>query len=96
MKKTRMKKTRKLGVRIAFREEGLMWNAYMALPDTMAGAKLLGSILMAPAARDPAIKEKFMEVMKQVLALAITDLTGQYPDEWYEKPAPEGERSGNA
>lgn len=91
-----MTKTRKLGVRIAFREEGLMWNAYMALPHTMDNARLLGSILFAPAARDPAIKEKFMEVMKQVLAMAITDVTGQEPDEWDEKPAPEDERSGNA
>lgn len=35
--------------RVAFREEGPMWNAYYARPDTMDGAILLGSLAMSIA-----------------------------------------------
>lgn len=91
-----MPETRKLAARLAFREEGTMWNAYLALPNTMKGAQLIGSISMGAVIRNSEIKHGFMEVMKAVLAEAIEDVTGQPPDTWFTQTAPKGERGGNA
>ncbi len=39
--------TRKtMAVRLALRQEGAFWNAYLAQADTMVGAKLIGSIVL--------------------------------------------------
>jgi hypothetical protein len=82
-------------VRVAFREEGTFWNAYMALPDTMENARLIGSISMGAVRQSPEIKDAFMDVMKRVLALAIEGATGEVPDHWITEKAPESERSGH-
>lgn len=86
----------KMNVRIAFREEGNFWNAYLALPDTMVNAKLIGSISMGAVARNPEIKKAFMDTMKMTLADAVEIVTGEPPDHWDERSAPESERSGHS
>lgn len=90
-------KTKPMAMRLALREEGTMWNAYVARPDTMEGAFIIGSISMRAAVEHPEIKRGFMELMKQVVAVGVEDVTGQPPDAWHDpKPAPESERGGNA
>jgi len=83
-------------VRLAMRQEGNFWNAYLALPDTMEGAKLIGSIIIGAVAQDPKIKRDFMKLMQRVLGNAIRDTTGEKPKEWDINPAPESERSGHS
>lgn len=82
-------------VRLALREEGRFWNAYLALPGTMTDAKLVGSIMIGAARKNPAVKEAFQALMQKVLADAIEDLTGTRPKTWDERPAPESERAGH-
>lgn len=87
----------KAKMRIAFREEGTMWNAYIAKPDTMEGAFLLGSIAMGVARSQPDIKAAFMEFMKVAFRQSLQDILGtEIPDEFDMQRAPEHERSGKA
>jgi hypothetical protein len=52
---------------------------------------------MKAAAEHPEIKEGFMELMKQVINVAITDILGAPPDAWHDPvSAPESERSGHS
>ncbi len=83
-------------VRIALREEGTFWNAYLALSDSMDGAKLIGSIMMGAVRKDADIKAAFQLLMKQVLANAVEEVTGSPPDKWEIMPAPESERAGHS
>ena len=89
--------TRKLPMRLAFREEGHFWNCYMAKQDTMEGAKLIGCIAMGAVRKSADIKADFMDVMKAAFALAASEVTG-VKVEWPSTPesAPESERGGNA
>jgi len=91
-----MPETKRMAIRLAFREEGEFWNCYLALPDSMTDAKLLGTILMGAVRQHPEVKRTFMEAMKLALANAAEDVTGKRPDEFIEERAPEGERSGHA
>ena len=91
-----MAELRRMTIRLAFREEGEFWNCYLALPDSMKGAKLLGTIMMGAVRRHPEVKQAFMEAMKLALANAAEDVTGERPDAFIEERAPEGERSGHA
>jgi hypothetical protein len=90
------KKTKKMKIRLALRQEGHFYNAYLALYDTMDGAKLLGSVIMGAAHKDPQVRADFQTLMQRVLEGAIKDVTGKPPEEWFTQPAPESERSGNA
>lgn len=83
-------------IRLALREEGSFWNAYLAMSDTMDGAKLIGSIMIGAARKNPEIKAAFQALMQQVLADAIEDVTGEAPDKWDVQRGPESERAGNA
>lgn len=85
---------KKLG-RLAMRREGVMWNAYYALPDTMEGAALIGSIAITFVANNPDRKQAFMDMMASIVADHIEALTGQRPA-MIVTDAPEHERSGNA
>jgi hypothetical protein len=88
--------TNKLPIRLAMRAEGDWWVAYMAQPDTMDGAKRLGSILLGIVERNAEHKQTFMALMQEVMTAAIKDVFGQTPD-WSEpQAAPESERSGRA
>lgn len=83
-------------IRLALREEGAFWNAYLALPHTMDDAKLIGSIAIGAVRKNPEVKSAFMAVMQQVLADGIEEITGEQPTEWNVGPAPEPERSGHS
>lgn len=84
-----------MNLRLAFREEGNMWNAYLAKMDTMVGAKLIGSIAMGAVIKDPEVKEVFMGLMKKVMANGIEELTGAAPTAWDTRPASDT-RGGHA
>ncbi len=81
-------------VRVAFRVEGDMWNAYLASGESMQGARLLGSILMALVANNQDRKAAFMDLMQDVLAELVREAVGQEPS-FSVGPAPEHERSGH-
>ncbi|MGB0412129.1 MAG: hypothetical protein ACPGFA_11115 [Pikeienuella sp.] len=84
--------------RLAMREEGSLWVAYYALPDTMKDALFLGSIRMAFVTDNWQAKELFMSLMRDAVSDIIKDKTGVTPD-WPHPggvPAPEHERGGNA
>lgn len=83
-------------VRVALREEGQFWNAYLATADSMNGAKLIGSIMIGAARKNPEIKAAFQALMQQVLADAVEEVTGAPPKKWDVGPAPESERAGNS
>jgi hypothetical protein len=83
--------------RLAFREEGEMWNAYWAPRQTsMEGAILLGSIRMGIAVEPSGrIKDGFMALMKRTLEVAVKDALGTEVAAWNPpQVAPERERSG--
>jgi hypothetical protein len=88
-------KDQKIG-RLAMRVDGTFWNAYYAMPDTLDGAILIGSIAMR-FVENKARKNLFMALMKEAVSDLIEETTGTRP-EWPEgaKPAPEHERGGNA
>lgn len=83
--------------RLAFREEGVNWNCYYAMPGTMEGAIFLGSIAMRFVER-PERRAQFMAVMRECFSDTIEELTGLRPT-WPAPdgiPAPDSERSSNA
>lgn len=86
----------KLKLRIAFREEGTFWNAYVANTSSMEGAYIIGSIAMGAVTQNPDIKARFMDLMKDVLADAIKSTTGNQVGDWETNHAPAHERGGRA
>jgi hypothetical protein len=82
-------------MRLAFREEGNFWSAYVAQMGTMDGSFLLGSIMFGVVANNPDRKAAFMGLMKDAFADAVQDVTGKRPEEWDERSAPESERAGH-
>ncbi len=83
--------------RLAMRHEGANWNAYYALPDSMAGAILLGSIAMQFVAHSPERKEAFIGLMREAVADILEEFTGHrptFPDG--PQPAPQHERAGHS
>lgn len=82
--------------RLAMRHEGTFWNAYYAMPDTMDGAVLLGSIAMRFVA-DATRRDRFMALMKEAVSDIIAEQAGHRPT-WPEGPhrAPESERAGHS
>jgi hypothetical protein len=85
------------GIRLALRHEGELWNAYAALPNTMDGAVLLGSIVIGavsgPEGQDR--KRAFMDLMANTMAIGIEAATGQVPTWGLPEDAPQHERSGH-
>lgn len=82
--------------RLAMRYEGAHWSAYYAMPGTMVGAILLGSIAMR-FVESADRKQAFMGMMRDAVSDLIEEQTGQRPT-WPEgeQPAPEHERAGHA
>lgn len=85
-----------MNIRLAFREEGSFWNAYLARSDTMKDAKLIGSIMIGAVRKNADAKAAFMALMQQILADAVEDVTGEQPEKWDIGPAPEAERAGHS
>jgi hypothetical protein len=89
-------KSQQIG-RLALRHEGKMWNAYYAMPHTMEGAILLGSIAMRFVVATETRKNAFMMLMREAVSDIIEEKTGARPT-WPKpegEPAPESERSGH-
>jgi hypothetical protein len=81
--------------RLALRHEGENWNAYYALPDTMEGAIVLGSIRMGAVVDNPARKQAFMDMMRDIVADLIEEKVGVRPTWGGPQSAPQHERSGS-
>lgn len=82
--------------RLAMRREGQWWNAYYALPNSMADAILLGSVSM----RFVETKERrdaFIAFMRDAVSDLIQEETGTRPT-WPDgpQPAPEHEKAGHS
>lgn len=86
---------KKMMGRLAFRHEGNMWNAYYALPDTMDGALLLGSIAMA-GVESAWRKQAFMDLMRSFVQDIYLEKIGAEVDWKAPETAPEHERSGHS
>jgi hypothetical protein len=82
--------------RVAFREEGPIWAAYWAKPDTMKGAIPLGSIHMSAVRSIPGVRERFVELMRDVVSDVVRDVAGVRPEWGEHERAPEHERAGSA
>lgn len=84
--------------RLAMRHEGDNWNAYYAMPGTMDGAVLLGSIRMGCIVGRRERRDAFMALMREVVGDILEDKLGVRPT-WPKpsgEPAPEHERAGHA
>jgi hypothetical protein len=90
-----MAETRKMPIRLALREEGPMWNAYLARQGTLEGSRLIGSIAIGAVTKNPEIKERFQTLMTDVMKHAIQQTLGVTPDEFIVERGPESERSGH-
>jgi hypothetical protein len=82
--------------RLAMRQEGGNWNAYLAPPDTMEKPLFLGSIRMGAIMRNPERKAAFMDMMRDVVSDIIEEQTGIRPSWGGPCSAPEHERAGTA
>jgi len=83
-------------LRLAMREEGAFWNAYIAQTATMDGAVHIGSIGVGAVRANPEIKDRFMRLMQDAFADALSRSMGVPVDEWDIARAPEHERAGRA
>jgi hypothetical protein len=77
--------------RLALRVEGLNWNAYYALPDTMEGAIPLGSIRFGAVCNNLKRKQAFMDLMQGIVAEILKKRFG-VGAAWTYEIAPEHER----
>lgn len=80
--------------RLAMRQEGEWWVAYLAKIGTMDGAMELGRIRMT-VVQHPERKQAFMGIFSGFVADILEAEFGQRPD-MPVYPAPEHERSGRA
>lgn len=81
--------------RLAMREEGKFWNAYYAMPGTMADAIHLGSIRIESVKGRPERKEAFMLMMRELVSDIIETACGVRPVWGGPASAPEHERGGH-
>jgi len=82
--------------RLALREEGTYWNAYYAMPHTMEGAHLLGSIRMSLIMTNDGLKEQFMALMQHAVGDVLKEISHGNVVEWGDREkAPEHERPGH-
>ena len=82
--------------RLAMRQEGDRWVAYYALPNTMDDAIFLGAIALKAVDGEPARREAFLDLMRDLVADIIEDATGVRPTWGGEEPAPAHERAGHS
>jgi hypothetical protein len=90
-----MKSKKELPIRLALRQEGLMWNAYAAKTGTMVDAVFLGCIPIRFVQGNEQRKRAFIDLMSGAFAEMVEEMVGQKPD-MIEREAPEHEKSGNA
>jgi hypothetical protein len=82
--------------RLAFRDEGKFWVAYLAPLNTMVGATKIGTIRMRLVDANPAAKEAFMEAMKVAFNGLVQDTFGVSVERFDTQSAPEHEKSGHS
>jgi len=82
-------------IRLALRQEGDWWVAYVALTDTMDEALEVGRIAMGAVMAGQHIKDAFQMLMTEVLRQMLADM-GLNPVGWETSRAPESERGGQA
>lgn len=82
--------------RIAIRAEGKMINAYVAPPDTMEGAHLLGCVARAVCEADRSVFDDFQALMQRAAAALTREVLGAEPIRFDTTEAPEHERAGRA
>lgn len=82
--------------RLAMRHEGENWSAYYALPDSMKESIFLGSIRIGAINANPARKQAFMDMMRDIVSDIIEAETGMRPTWGGPTSAPEHERAGEA
>ena len=90
-----MNTVKKFPVRIAMRVEGSMWNTYLAMLDTMEGAKLIASIVHSPFENHPERTEAYKALIQAIVAETIEATFGKV-ERWDENEAPTHERGGSA
>ena len=83
-------------VRLALRQEGDWWVAYLASTGTMKGSLEIGRVLMGIVASNEDNRRAFMDLMSKALSDAIEHEFGVRPERIEERPAPEHEKYGNA
>lgn len=83
-------------LRLAFREEGKWWNAYIAKMGTMNGALPLGRTRIRLVEASPLARETFMACMKTLFQEHVVLHGADRPTEFETRTAPEHERSGHA
>lgn len=80
--------------RLAIRQEGSLWNAYMAHNSTMNGSILLCSISFHIIKQNLDIKRNFVALAMQSMEKLIADVDANV--EWGDIiPAPDHEKTGN-
>jgi hypothetical protein len=87
---------RQMAMRLSFRHEGEFVNAYMAKPETMDGATLLGSMRKTLLDQSTEVWEGWKDLMRQAFGNVIKGAIGIDPEWGGERNAPEHERSGRA
>lgn len=91
-----MSENEKVYMRLALREEGKFWNAYLAKDDGMKDSLLIASVLMKPIKENPQLKEDFMKLARAIISDAIEGALGVGATWNDPEPAPESERAGRA
>lgn len=86
----------KIKLRLAFREEGKLWNAYAADQGSMKESVFLGSIAMRLVRHNQKRKDQFFALMWDSFADLTEELVGKRPVMAKVSRAPESERGGNA
>lgn len=82
-------------LRLALREEGALWNAYLAPPTTMEGAKLLASVDRAVVQDCAEIRTAFIAFCQVAMHRAVSMQFGlRIVDFGDAEVAPEHERAG--
>lgn len=67
--------------RLAFRGEGMFWNAYVAKPNSMEGAILIGSIAGRVIEVNEAIRKEFIALMQAAVAETLQQI-GESGVQW--------------
>lgn len=82
--------------RLALREEGEMWVAYFAYPDTMVDAIRLGSIRLNAVKEHRDLRQSFIDLMCEIVGDKIEEALGGRPVWGQPTIGPDRERAGNA
>ena len=86
----------RMPLRLAMRQEGANWTAYIAQTDTMDGAIQIGSISIDLVRNHPDIRDRFMAVMQDAMLAMLSHVGVKTVSAWDIIPAPAHEKAGRA